>query len=137
MPIDPTPITGVITTDTDPTDEPSLTLTQLRALLRDAAAYERAQRPVVLHQAPETAPATAPAPVPAAVVPALMPAPVRPRPAWGVRLVYASVAALVTGAADGVFCGTAPLPVLLCAAGILGTIGGTARALTEERQGRS
>jgi len=42
--------------------EPTMTLSQLRALLQDAAAYERAQRPVVLHtvtEAPATAPQTA------------------------------------------------------------------------------
>lgn len=38
--------------------EPTLTLTQLTALLREAAAYERAQRPIVLHT--PTAPATNP-----------------------------------------------------------------------------
>lgn len=38
--------------------EPSLTLTQVRALLADATAYERAQRPLVLHAPAE--PATAP-----------------------------------------------------------------------------
>lgn len=43
--------------------EPTLTLTQLQNLLREAAAYERAQRPVILHTAPAqpaTAPHTAP-----------------------------------------------------------------------------
>jgi hypothetical protein len=43
--------------------EPMLTFSQLRALLQDAAALERAQRPVVVHTAPQpaTAPQTAPA----------------------------------------------------------------------------
>jgi len=39
--------------------EPTMTLTQLRALLQDAAALERARRPVVLYAAPE-APAAVP-----------------------------------------------------------------------------
>jgi hypothetical protein len=39
--------------------EPKLTLTQLQGLLREAAAYERAQRPIVLH-GPQTTPATHP-----------------------------------------------------------------------------
>lgn len=39
--------------------EPTMTISQLRALLQDAAAYERARRPVVIHTAPD-APATAP-----------------------------------------------------------------------------
>lgn len=38
--------------------EPSLTLTQVRALLADATAYERAQRPLVLHAPAEPATAT-------------------------------------------------------------------------------
>jgi len=43
------------------TAEPKLTLSQVQALLREAAAYERAQRPIVLHtgSAPVTAPQTA------------------------------------------------------------------------------
>jgi hypothetical protein len=39
--------------------EPTMTLSQLRALLQDAAAYERARRAAVVYAAPE-APATAP-----------------------------------------------------------------------------
>lgn len=150
MPHDPTPITGVVTTSaetaTGTAAEPSLTLTQLHALLREASAYERAKRPLVIHHRadPDTV-AAAPAPHPGinVTIPApgaaLVPAPLR-RPAragWGVRLVYASMATLLTGAGDGVLAGTAPLPVVLCAAGILGAIGGTARALTEERQAQS
>ena len=69
MQFDPAPITGEITTatDTTPEAEPRLTLSQLQALLREAAAYERAQRPVVLHgphpypaPAHQAAPATHP-----------------------------------------------------------------------------
>lgn len=44
------------------TEEPSLTLTQLQELLRDAAALERASRPIVLHgpAQPAVAPQAAP-----------------------------------------------------------------------------
>lgn len=43
-------------------DEPRLTLSQVQQLLREAAAYERAQRPIVLHgpEQPATRPQTAP-----------------------------------------------------------------------------
>lgn len=57
--------------------EPSLTLTQLSTLLRDAAALERASRPVVL-TGPETHPAR-PLPAPyAAPAPETAPAPAGP-----------------------------------------------------------
>jgi hypothetical protein len=51
--------------------EPTLTLTQLTALLREAAAYERAQRPVILHTPaePVTAPQTAPVAHPGVAIP--------------------------------------------------------------------
>ena len=42
--------------------EPSLTLTQLQGLLKDAAAYEAAKRPIVLHTPAEPATATQTAP---------------------------------------------------------------------------
>jgi hypothetical protein len=67
MTIDPTLRLGEIlrpadTTAPASTSEPTLTLSQLQSLLREAAAYERAQRPIVLHTA--TAPVAAPAPHP-------------------------------------------------------------------------
>ena len=143
MPHDHTPLTGEIATAAATADgpaEPSLTLTQLNTLLREATAYAQAQRPIVIYQ-PAPAPAVAVQPAaslaPAPTGPGPTAVPVSPvRRGWGVALVYASLAALLTGAADGVLTGTAPLPVLLCAAGILGTIGGTARALTEEARVR-
>lgn len=136
-----TPLTGQITTSTDTAAaEPSLTLTQLHALLREATAYERAQHPIVIYTTQ-----TAPAPQPAAqtsaslALPPTGPGPTAPpvavRRGWGVRLAYASLAALLTGAADGVLTGTEPLPVLLCALGILGAVGGTARAVVEQDRG--
>lgn len=45
--------------------EPTLTLTQVRALLADATAYERAQRPLIIRPAAE--PSTAPCSAPVAV----------------------------------------------------------------------
>jgi hypothetical protein len=64
MTYDRTPITGEILTPTAAPGEtePRLTLSQLQGLLREAAALERAQRPIVVHTA------TAPAPHPGADV---------------------------------------------------------------------
>ena len=60
MTYDPTPLSGEILTPTAAPGEtePRLTLTQLQGLLREAAALERAQRPIVLH-GPEAHPAPA------------------------------------------------------------------------------
>jgi hypothetical protein len=51
------------------TAEPALTVSQLTGLLKAAADYERAQRPIVLHAPaePALAPQTAPQPVPVTV----------------------------------------------------------------------
>jgi hypothetical protein len=131
--------------------EPLMTFTQLQALLREAAAIERAGRPIVIRPAAEAFPAPVaeqPAPVTAAavaVVPVPVaeapPAPVRnPAPAgrgWGLWLVYASITTLLAGAADGIVAGTAPAPVTACAFGIVGIVAGTARAITEQDRAQS
>jgi hypothetical protein len=49
-------ITGAERAQPD-TAEPLLTLSQLQQLLREATAYERAKRPIILHAATEAAPA--------------------------------------------------------------------------------
>ncbi|MBR7832792.1 hypothetical protein KDL01_05940 [Actinospica durhamensis] len=66
--------TGAQRAQTD-TAEPTLTVSELRALLQDATAYATANRPVVLHAPaePATAPQTAAAGHPGA------PSPTRPR----------------------------------------------------------
>lgn len=54
---DRTPAVGEILTPTAPSEtEPRLTLSQLQGLLREAAAIERAQRPIVIHTTPAPAP---------------------------------------------------------------------------------
>ncbi|HTJ71443.1 MAG TPA: hypothetical protein VL551_28130 [Actinospica sp.] len=67
------------TTGTTTSSEPTLTLSQVRALLADAAAYERAQRPIILHTPaqPLSAPHSAPQPVPVSVPAAPLSGPVR------------------------------------------------------------
>ena len=58
MTYDPTPLSGEILTPTAAPGEtePRLTLTQLQGLLREAAALERAQRPIVIHPTTQAAP---------------------------------------------------------------------------------
>jgi len=57
--------------------EPTLTLSQLQGLLREAAALERAQRPIIIHTAIEAAPAPHPG------IAVRIPAPVAPVAATG------------------------------------------------------
>jgi len=129
------------------TGEPLMTLSQLTGLLNAAAALEQARRPIVLHATTEVAPAvtvlpTDPGHLPPVAAAGVMVAPMFAAPAaplrhgvhvnrWGVKFAYASIAAALAGAADGVVSGTAPLSVSLVALGILGAVAGTARALGE------
>ena len=93
-------------------DEPRLSLTELRQLLREATAYERAQRPIVLHgpEQPARAPQTTVAghegidvTVPAAPeAPALRKSPLR-RLYTGAEAAYMVCAAVLgTGAVSGI-----------------------------------
>lgn len=158
---EPVPLTGVITTPAPAAaapGEPSLTLSQLRALLRDAAAYERATRPPAVHQhtpppAPATtgtatadgtghpgitvtipAPGTLPVPAPGTLP---VPAPLRHGTGgrgWWVRAVYASCAVVAAGAAGGAVTGAALVPAAVCAAGLLGALATGARAIAEQQR---
>jgi hypothetical protein len=72
---DRTPVSGqtLTTTSAHGEAEPRLTLSQLQGLLREAAALERAQRPIVIHPTTQTAAAPHPGievriPAPAAPV---------------------------------------------------------------------
>lgn len=137
------------------TDEPLLTLTQLQSLLREAAAVERAQRPIVLHTAPQpftvidsrTAPDWQPAPQgpdfhgrypsPAEYAGVVPMAPLKPGVVvrhWGKPLGLAGVAAMVSGAGAGVVTGTAVAPIAAILAGLLAIAGGVVRGEVEMKQ---
>jgi hypothetical protein len=82
--------------------EPALTLSQVQALLRDAAAFERAQRPIVLHATPQPAataqasPAGADLYVPMPPASAFTPAAAQPdkRSPWGLLFMVSGCAGL-------------------------------------------
>lgn len=148
------------TASTAGADEPRLSLSELRGLLRDAAALERSQRPIVIRSSADAFGAeqqAAPAPIivvdsrtapdwttlaaPAgAMVAPMFAAPAAPlrRPIavryWGARLAYAGVAALLAGAADGAVTGTATASVAACAVGIGAIVAGVVRAEVEQKQ---
>jgi hypothetical protein len=141
-----------ITTGTEAgNSEPRLTLTELRGLLRDAAALERAQRPIVVRpstEAPVTVPPTGAPDVPAhAGIDVTMPAVVeygvgwavlRHRPPsrrpWGVRLAYASMLTALAGVAAATMTDGNAAAVGVCATGLAGVIGGIARTVTEQNR---
>jgi hypothetical protein len=85
--------------------EPRLTLSQLQGLLREAAALERAQRPIVIHAATQTAPAPHPGadvriPTPAAPIATVD----EPRNVWPLVFMVSGctgLAASATAAATG------------------------------------
>ena len=62
--------TGAERAQTDTTEEPRFSVSELRALLQDATAYAAAQRPIVLHAPAEPARATLAGNLPASVGPA-------------------------------------------------------------------
>lgn len=131
--------------------EPRLTLTELQSLLRDAAAVERASRPIVIK--PSTDPAVTVLPTEAGYAPLQHPgisirvpnaaeetyvvpwAPLRhpvPVRAWGATLAYLGVGALLAGAADGVVAGDSPLSVGGCIVGLAVIIAGLIRSQFED-----
>lgn len=130
--------------------EPRLSLSELQSLLRDAAALERASRPIHIHQdsSAVTVLPTDPAHMPPRhpgidvrypaqaeaeyVVPwAPLRHPVSVR-TWGATLAYGGVGVLLTGAADGVATGDGTLSVGACIAGLVAIVAGIARAQFED-----
>jgi hypothetical protein len=132
MKFDPAPRTGEIitTTDTRPGEaEPRLTLSQLQALLNAAAAYERAQRPVVLH-GPQTAPTLAPAthpgigvhvPGPASTVAAVSTARHGERSVWPLVFMASAVVGIGSCLVAATTGALIPVAVTLAAFGLWGT----------------
>lgn len=144
------------TTATTATAEPEtkLTLSQLHSLLRDAAALERAHRPIVPHAAAVTVPAAITLPTVAGYAPPChqgldITIPSVPeagagwaellhcapsRPGWGVRLACCSMVATLAGAAAAGATDGDLAAVGLAAAGVLGAIGGIAQAVAEQNR---
>lgn len=134
--------------------EPRLTLTELQGLLRDAAALGRAQRPIVLRTAAETAATAITLPTTAGFAPPLHPGidvtvqaepgvgwavlrhPEPVRRGWGVMATYASMLTVLVGAAGATVTDGNAATVVAIAAGLAGTVAGIARAVTEQNRGR-
>lgn len=136
--------------------EPLMTLTQLHGLLREAAAIERAQRPIIIRPAAEAfTPTHAPAaaqPVGLDLAHASFPAPVSApppetgpgwalirhhtptAPAWGVRLAYAGMALATLGSAGAAVTDGAPAAIGAVSTGLAGLVAGIARAVHEQNR---
>lgn len=115
--------------------EPTLTLSQVRALLADAAAFERASRPIVLHTPaqPVTAAQSAPQPVPVSVPAAPLTGPVRVSRLF-LRSEVVAYSALYTGAGAAVtgmvrlFADSPMVDGLACVGGLLVSLGAAVAA---------
>lgn len=138
--------------------EPTLTLGQVERLLAAATEYARATQPLVVYQAASVVPSvnftegsvSLAGPSTRAAHPGIdvnIPSPPqtgyvapyaplrRPGPArraWGLWLVYGSLAGLLCGASTAAFTDGNPAAVALIAAGIAGTVAGTAVAIADE-----
>jgi hypothetical protein len=82
--------------------EPRLTLSQLQGLLREAAALERAQRPIVIQPSTTTAPAPHPGAevrIPAPAAPIAVTAASEPRDVWPLVFMVSGCTGLGSGTA--------------------------------------